>query len=272
MPTTQSKIVAECLAKPEIHDLWNRSHLTEETEPFYRMALDFILETLQPSKAETILDAGCGSCIHAIRVAQRGYTIQGVDFSEAALQMARSNIQKAGVGEIIRVQREDLTALSFADESFRHVWCWGVLMHIPEVERAIAELSRVTKHGGHLILSVANSRSLQAVATMIKTRLGIGQFPQLVRLSRTAQGYEYWTQSGAGTHLTRHCHISWLISEFHKHGLRVRTHVAGQFTEQFLKLPQGRIRGAIHSWNQFWFQRVRIPLFSFGNILIFLKD
>lgn len=272
MPTMESKTVAECLATSEIHDLWNRSHLTEENEPFYRMTFDFILETLQPSTAETILDAGCGSCIHAIRLAQRGYTIQGVDFSEAVLQMAQSRIQKAGLEKSVRVQREDLTALSFADESFRHVLCWGVLMHVPEVEMAIGELCRVTKHGGYLVLSITNSRSLQALATMTKTRLGIGQYPQLFRFSRTAAGYEYWTQSGAGTHLTRHCHIPWLIAEFQKHGLRVRTHVAGHFTEHFLKFPPGRIRGAIHGWNHFWFQRVRLPLLSFGNILIFSKN
>jgi len=264
-------MVAECLAKSPVHDLWERAHLTEENEPFYRMACDFILGTLQPSVAEPILDAGCGPCIHAIRLARRGYKIQGVDFSETVLEKARLKIQEAGLKESIQIRREDLTALSFADNSFRHVWCWGVLMHIPEVEKAIAELSRVTRPGGHVVLSMVNSHSLQAVITMLKTRLGFGKFPQLVHFCRTAPGYEYWTQSGAGTHLTRHCHIRWVISEFQKQGLWVRTHVAGQFTEQFLKFPPGRIRRMIHGWNHFWFQRIRIPFFSFGNILILEK-
>jgi hypothetical protein len=145
-------------------------------------------------------------------------------------------------------------------------------MHVPEIEGAVAELSRVTKRGGHIVLSIVNSRSLQALATIAKTRMGIGHYPHLIRLSRTASGFEYWTQSEAGTHLTRHCHIPWLKSEFQKHGLRAHMHVAGQFTEHFLKFPPGYVRRAIHGWNHIWFQRIRIPLFSFGNLLIFVKD
>jgi ubiquinone/menaquinone biosynthesis C-methylase UbiE len=271
VPNLQSKLVAECLAKPHIHKLWERSHLTKESEPFYRLAYSYILSRLQPSTLEPILDAGCGPCFHAIHLAQRGYRIQGVDFSEAVLENARTNLKKARLVERVQIQQGDLTALSFADESFRVVWCWGVLMHIPEIEKAIAELSRITKIGGHVVLSVVNSHSLQAMITMVKTKLGFGQFPQLQHFSCTAPGYEYWTKNEAGIHLTRHNHIRWTIAEFQKHGLRVDTHVAGQFTEHFLKFPPGHLRKMIHGWNNFWFQRIRFPFLAFGNILILEK-
>jgi SAM-dependent methyltransferase len=60
-------------------------------------------------------------------------------------------------------QRADLTALSFATNTFDFVVSWGVIMHIPDIEKALAELARVLKPGGLLVLCENNVDSLDVV-------------------------------------------------------------------------------------------------------------
>lgn len=48
----------------------------------------------------------------------------------------------------------DITALPFADNNFDHIICSEVLEHIPDEAAAAAELVRVLKPGGNLIVSV----------------------------------------------------------------------------------------------------------------------
>jgi SAM-dependent methyltransferase len=50
--------------------------------------------------------------------------------------------------------------MPFDDESFDIVYCFGVLMHIPNVGDAIAEIRRVLKPGGILLLMVYNRSSI----------------------------------------------------------------------------------------------------------------
>jgi SAM-dependent methyltransferase len=52
------------------------------------------------------------------------------------------------------VRHEDLTALSFADESFDAVISLEVMEHIPNFRRALAECARILVPGGKMLLSV----------------------------------------------------------------------------------------------------------------------
>ena len=76
------------------------------------------------------------------------------------LNDARQRAAAAGVAKDVKFQREDLTRLSFPDAFFKHVFSWGVIIHIREVERALDELARVTKPGGRLALYVTNDAAL----------------------------------------------------------------------------------------------------------------
>ena len=93
-----------------------------------------------------ILDAGCGTGALTADLLQRTTTaeIVGVDISEAYVAYAQAAIQSPRV----RFETGDLTQLIFADELFDQVFSQLVLLFVPEAERAIHELKRVTKAGG----------------------------------------------------------------------------------------------------------------------------
>src|SRR2546421_3712636 len=162
MTNSKSILVENLLARPEMHRKWEGDYRTRDNESFYEAAFDFIAGLLAPSPGATFLDVGCGSCAHSVRLARHGFNVHAVDFSESALRMAQEYIRSRGLEDRITLGRENLLELSFPDESFDYLLCWGVLMHIPEVGCAISELARVIRPGGSLIISEGNQSSFEA--------------------------------------------------------------------------------------------------------------
>jgi cyclopropane fatty-acyl-phospholipid synthase-like methyltransferase len=72
-----------------------------------------------------------------MRLARRGFQVLAVDFSETALKKAEAEIRSAGLQDRITLRREDILSLTLGDGSFEYLLCWGVLMHIADLERAI---------------------------------------------------------------------------------------------------------------------------------------
>ena len=61
----------------------------------YRKEVEFIHQVIQkhlPS-AKSILDLGCGTGLHDITLAQKGYQVNGVDFSPNMIKMAQNNVK-----------------------------------------------------------------------------------------------------------------------------------------------------------------------------------
>jgi SAM-dependent methyltransferase len=93
-----------------------------------------------------ILDAGCGSG----RTMQelRGYgTVSGIELSDAAAEVARAR----GVGEVVIGRLEELP---WPPESFDLITCLDVIEHTPDDRVTLAELRRVCRDGGHLLVTV----------------------------------------------------------------------------------------------------------------------
>ncbi|NLY52401.1 MAG: class I SAM-dependent methyltransferase [Firmicutes bacterium] len=68
-----------------------------EKEPFTQGTIgecDFIEKELNYDKSLKIIDIGCGTGRHAIELAKRGYSVTGIDLSEAQLRRARQKAEK----------------------------------------------------------------------------------------------------------------------------------------------------------------------------------
>jgi SAM-dependent methyltransferase len=97
-----------------------------------------------------ILDAGCGAGPLAEALRERGAVVSGFDSSTTMIDLAR---QRLGADTDLRVA--DLDApLPYPDAAFDDVVCALVLHYLPDWTGPLAELRRVLRPGGRLILAV----------------------------------------------------------------------------------------------------------------------
>lgn len=259
---------AKYLADTEIHEEWDRNYLNEDLDRFYNAAFARLIAALGAEKGDRILDAGCGYCFHAARLAEAGLKVTGVDLSPAALAQARNFLDKRGLP--IELKQGNLLDLPFADGSFPYLNCWGVLMHIPELEKALLELARVLEPGGRLAISENNMRSFhvsvwEEAVLRIKKLLG----RQLPRRDRTVRGIEEWREEGL---MIRKLDMDWVVNFYSKHGLSLVERFAGQYTELYTNLPTRGLKRLVYRFNEKWFQERRSPELALNNVLIFEKS
>jgi SAM-dependent methyltransferase len=119
-----------------------------EYYPTYLAKLEAVRAWLDDlPRSSKVLDAGCGEGVLVDEYAGR-LAIEGVDPNYAS----------------DRVRSGSLTALPYADQTFDHALCLDVLEHLTfdEQPRALAELRRVLRPGGVLLVSVPNLAHLQS--------------------------------------------------------------------------------------------------------------
>ncbi|MHB8669895.1 MAG: class I SAM-dependent methyltransferase [Acidimicrobiales bacterium] len=108
------------------------------------------------SGARSVLDIGCGEGQLSRLAADRGAAlVVGVDPTSAQLAVAR---QRGGGPVYARAQAAELP---FPDGAFDAVVACLVFEHVDSLDRALAEVGRVTREGGHFLLFM-NHPLLQA--------------------------------------------------------------------------------------------------------------
>lgn len=102
-------------------------------------------------RGERVVDVACGTGNAAIRAAQRGGTVTGLDIVPALLDQGRALAAEAGVKvEFVEGDAEDLP---FEDASFDVVISNGVINLSPVKARVFTEAARVLRPGGRLALA-----------------------------------------------------------------------------------------------------------------------
>lgn len=253
------------LTKLDVHSRWTSDYRHEANELFFNECFDAILRDVDAPPGALFLDAGCGSASHSIRLALRGYRVEAFDFSESILAVARNNVAGRRLSNLINIRQGNLRALPYPDGNFDYILCWGVLMHVPAIDEAISELSRVLAPGGVLIVHEANADSLQSVTHRSLLRIGRKRRDAV----STEYGVESWKNTDAGKVMTRVARIPRLVQEFEKHGLRLRSVTPGQFTEAYVRISRPALQNLVHRVNRVWFRRGMNAKLAFSNVLIF---
>ena len=145
-------------------------------------------------------------------------------------------------------------------------------MHIPEAEKALAQVARVLKPGGKFVLAENNARSLDVVILERLVNLAkraIGRTPHPCR--RAPLGIEEWQSAESGGLMVRKTDMPALVEFCGRTGLVLEKRFAGQFTEAHVRVPTRFLKRGIHAFNRFYFERVGHPGLSVGNILVFRK-
>jgi 2-polyprenyl-3-methyl-5-hydroxy-6-metoxy-1,4-benzoquinol methylase len=124
----------------------------EATAPWHLATLRHLPDVTD----KRVLEIGCGRGVFAVELAKRGADLVAADYSEVAVGFASERLTEYGVD----VRIADIQAIPFADESFEIVISQETVEHVPEPALALAELVRVTRRGGSLILTGPNYLNL----------------------------------------------------------------------------------------------------------------
>jgi ubiquinone/menaquinone biosynthesis C-methylase UbiE len=114
-------------------------------------------------RGKEVLEVGCGTGLLLRRFAAEASRAVGVDLSPGMLAGAR--------GRGLEVREGSATALPFDDASFDVTVSFKTLAHVPDLPRALAEMARVTRAGGVMIVELYNPWSLRR-ATKLFVREG----------------------------------------------------------------------------------------------------
>lgn len=135
---------------PDPYELWFQTPIGGLVKS---VELEWVMGLLKPQAGEHILDAGCGSGIFTQPIAEQGTVITGIDISEPMLERASVRLPTH------RFLAADMAALPFPDATFDKTVSVTALEFIEQGEEAMAELFRVTRSGGWVVVATLNSRS-----------------------------------------------------------------------------------------------------------------
>jgi malonyl-CoA O-methyltransferase len=127
----------------------NEEHFPSTIDPrIYHVKL--IAAHLGDLRGKRILDVGCGKGRFArvFREQQPGAEIWGVDISEEMLRF---------VPEGIPTRQGSMTELPFEDEFFDSAYATESLEHAVEIDKAVAQICRVVKSGGRIVIIDKNA-------------------------------------------------------------------------------------------------------------------
>jgi len=129
-------------------------------------AIEHAVDRLNPQPGERVLDVGTGTGWAARSIAARGATVTGVDLGTEVIEAART----LSNGHHIDFRVGDAEALPFPDNHFDAVISTFGVMFVRNPEAAAAELARVVRPGGRVVLATwATGGSVQEMFQLIKS-------------------------------------------------------------------------------------------------------
>ena len=102
-----------------------------------------------------ILDAGAGTgllCIEIARLLGPMGEVVGLDITPAMIERARVNIEKSGLSGCVKMHRASAMDIPYPEASFDRIVS-SIAMHHTDVPIALAEMLRVLKPGGALVIA-----------------------------------------------------------------------------------------------------------------------
>lgn len=103
-------------------------------------------------EGKRVLEIGVGQGTHLAQFAEAGALCHGVDITDNHLLLTEKNFRVRSKN--VSLHKADATRLPFPDGHFDCVYSFGVLHHIPEIDAVLAEVGRVLKPGGQLMLAL----------------------------------------------------------------------------------------------------------------------
>jgi ubiquinone/menaquinone biosynthesis C-methylase UbiE len=119
-------------------------------EKQYASVLSYVMPGMK------VLDAGCGDGVLSLMMAEKGAVVTGTDLSVPNIDSSKHRAREAGLEHKVSFMVADLENLPFEDNTFDLVVSSHVLEHIPDFDKGLREVMRVTK-----------SRAVVAIPTIV---------------------------------------------------------------------------------------------------------
>lgn len=147
----------------------NQEHLAEREAHLRRFgydspaAIEFVLAQALPL-AGAVLEVGTGKGRFLVELARHATAITTVDIAAEEQRCARFNACYTGVEAKIRFVLRDAARLPWRAATFDAAVTMNAMHHIKRFERVLAEMLRVVKPGGKIVLADFSPRGFQIVA------------------------------------------------------------------------------------------------------------
>ncbi len=170
------------------YDAFSTSYDARRHEGYHKLIDDQAAELVRRvGEGADVLEVGCGTGLVLERVAGFARRAEGVDLSPGMLDKARARG--------LTVREASATDLPFDDASFDVAYSFKVLAHVPEIDRALREMARVVRPGGHLVYDIYNRASLRYLnKRLFGPRATSGSFDESAITTR------FWTLAEAEAH------------------------------------------------------------------------
>jgi len=161
--------------------------------PFLRAFADF-----GAWKGKRVLEVGCGQGADLSQFAAAGAETFGCDLTTKHCEVSRAFVRT--MGGAADVVQASATSLPYESGSFDLVYSFGVLLLVEDLDAAVAEIHRVLKPGGTVIVMFYNQQSLHY---HLKTRYYYGLVCDLERILGPRRLIDWFTD-GFGYPRTYH--------------------------------------------------------------------
>jgi len=131
-------------------------HIYDASRKYFLLGRDRLIDGLEVPPGGRVLEAACGTGRNLIRTARRHpqAELYGFDISAEMLRTARANLDRAGIGERVRLIQADATrfdgAAAFGVAGFEAVMLSYSLSMIPDWRGALRTAAARTAPGGQL--------------------------------------------------------------------------------------------------------------------------
>ncbi|HEU4684003.1 MAG TPA: class I SAM-dependent methyltransferase [Nitrospira sp.] len=168
------------IGAPDYFQYYDRLRQANESVEF-----SYDLHEYKQHKGHRVLDVGCGNGYVLSRYAKEGADVYGVDLTETGIRLCRQRFALSDLhGQFTVGSAEDLP---YPDNAFDVVCSMGVLHHTPDTAKAVAEVFRVLKPGGRLIVMFYHRNSAKFRLNLFLRRLL--QFRDLQQLVNEVDGH-----------------------------------------------------------------------------------
>lgn len=136
----------------EIVDQFSRQAIPFTQVPGHLDAIDLLLEMTRANARDTVLDVACGPGLVACEFARRCDRVIGIDITPAMIAQAEERQREQGLANLTW-SVGNVLPLPYENDSFSLVITRYSFHHFPEPRRVLAEMIRVCRPGGLVLVA-----------------------------------------------------------------------------------------------------------------------